>query len=140
MPLTASVLYLDPMKPRGTPQSIPMDRIGNALQLSITAPVSVGHDLELFYDRSLQSQEIAQNGLPARRASSSFRDTDVRTVSVIVSALADQVPEAWMSSSQIMPIAYNPAPFPRILRAAAFLSRLNPTSLHRHAKPANCVG
>jgi hypothetical protein len=113
-PLTASV-YISTDQSAWNAQAIPMDRV-DALHYSITRRYPSGTIFNYLYDRgSLQSEEIAQNGLSRPPRKFVVPDADVRTVSDTVSAWQDQVPGSInQQQPQIMPTPYNPAPFPNL--------------------------
>ena len=113
-PLTASV-YISTDQSGWNAQAIPMDRV-DALHYSITRRYPSGTIFNYLYDRgSLQSEEIAQNGLSRPPRKFVVPDADVRTVSDTVSAWQDQVPGSInQQQPQIMPTPYNPAPFPNL--------------------------
>ena len=113
-PLTDSV-YLTTDASGWVANAMKMDRI-DALHYSITRRYPSGTIFHYLYDRgSLQSEEIAQNGLSRAPRNFVVPDADVRTVSDTVSAWQDQVPGSInQQQPQIMPTPYNPAPFPNL--------------------------
>ncbi|HLY03728.1 MAG TPA: hypothetical protein VKR56_14685 [Candidatus Cybelea sp.] len=113
-PLTSSV-YISTDQSAWNAQAIPMDRI-DALHYEITRRYPSGTIFNYLYDRgSLQSEEIAQNGLSRKPRKFVVPDADVRTVSDTVYAWQDQVPGSInQQQPQIMPTPYNPAPFPNL--------------------------
>ena len=96
-------------------QAVPMDRI-DALHYEITRRYNSGTVFRYLYDRgSLQSQEIAQNGLARTPRELVVTDADVRVIRDTVFAWQDQSPGAISQPQpQIMPTPYNPAPFPNL--------------------------
>lgn len=96
-------------------QAVPMDRV-DALHYEITRRYNSGTVFRYLYDRgSLQSQEIAQNGLARTPRQLVVTDADVRVIRDTVFAWQDQSPGAISQPQpQIMPTPYNPAPFPNL--------------------------
>ncbi|MGB6517279.1 MAG: hypothetical protein WBE79_02085 [Candidatus Cybelea sp.] len=113
-PFTASV-YITTDQSSWNAQAIPMDRI-DALHYRITRRINSGTIFRYLYDRgSLQSQEIAQNGLARAPRNLVVRDADVLTMHDTVTGWQDSAPGAVnQQQPQIMPTPYNPAPFPNL--------------------------
>jgi hypothetical protein len=113
-PLTSSV-YISTDQSAWSAQAIPMDRI-DALHYEITRRYPSGTIFHYLYDRgSLQSEEIAQNGLNRKPRNFIVPDADVRVVRDTVYGWQDQVPGSInQQQPQIMPTPYNPAPFPNL--------------------------
>jgi hypothetical protein len=113
-PLTSSV-YISTDQSAWSAQAIPMDRI-DALHYEITRRYPSGTIFHYLYDRgSLQSEEIAQNGLNRKPRDFIVPDADVRVVRDTVYGWQDQVPGSInQQQPQIMPTPYNPAPFPNL--------------------------
>jgi hypothetical protein len=113
-PFTASV-YITTDQSGWNAQAIPMDRI-DALHYRITRRINSGSIFRYLYDRgSLQSQEIAQNGLARAPRNLVVRDADVLTMHDTVTGWQDSAPGAVnQPQPQIMPTPYNPAPFPNL--------------------------
>ena len=113
-PFTASV-YITTDQSGWNAQAIPMDRI-DALHYRITRRINSGTIFRYLYDRgSLQSQEIAQNGLARSPRNLIVRDADVLTMHDTVTGWQDSAPGAVnQQQPQIMPTPYNPAPFPNL--------------------------
>jgi hypothetical protein len=113
-PFTASV-YITTDQSGWNAQAIPMDRI-DALHYRITRRINSGTIFRYLYDRgSLQSQEIAQNGLARAPRNLVVRDADVLTMHDTVTGWQDSAPGAVnQPQPQIMPTPYNPAPFPNL--------------------------
>ncbi|HVN70238.1 MAG TPA: hypothetical protein VMU38_11390 [Candidatus Binatia bacterium] len=113
-PFTSSV-YIATDASGWNAQAIPMDRV-DALHYQITRRFNSGTIFRYLYDRgSLQSQEIAQNGLARTPRNVVVTDADVRVVRDTVYAWQDAQPGALNQvQPQIMPTPYNPAPFPNL--------------------------
>jgi hypothetical protein len=113
-PFTASV-YITTDQSGWNAQAIPMDRI-DALHYRITRRINSGTIFRYLYDRgSLQSQEIAQNGLARAPRNLIVRDADVLTMHDTVTGWQDSAPGTVnQQQPQIMPTPYNPAPFPNL--------------------------
>ncbi len=113
-PLVSSV-YISTDQSAWSAQAIPMDRI-DALHYEITRRYPSGTIFHYLYDRgSLQSEEIAQNGLSRKPRNFIVPDADVRVVRDTVYGWQDQVPGSInQQQPQIMPTPYNPAPFPNL--------------------------
>jgi hypothetical protein len=113
-PFTASV-YISTDQAGWNAQAIPMDRV-DALHYAITRRFNSGTIFRYIYDRgSLQSQEIAQNGLARVPRNLAVTDADVRVIRDTVFAWQDSAPGAVNAPQpQIMPTPYNPAPFPNL--------------------------
>ncbi|MGC1380934.1 MAG: hypothetical protein WA814_07910 [Candidatus Baltobacteraceae bacterium] len=113
-PFTSSV-YIATDQSGWNAQAIPMDRV-DALHYQITRRFNSGTIFRYLYDRgSLQSQEIAQNGLARTPRSAVVTDADVRVIRDTVYAWQDSVPGGLNQvQPQIMPTPYNPAPFPNL--------------------------
>jgi hypothetical protein len=113
-PFTSSI-YIATDQSGWNAQAIPMDRI-DALHYQITRRFNSGTIFRYLYDRgSLQSQEIAQNGLARVPRNAVVTDADVRVVRDTVYAWQDAAPGGLNQvQPQIMPTPYNPAPFPNL--------------------------
>lgn len=113
-PFTSSV-YITTDQSGWNAQAVPMDRI-DALHYEITRRYNSGTVFRYLYDRgSLQSQEIAQNGLARQPRALVVTDADVRVIRDTVFAWQDEAPGAVSQPQpQIMPTPYNPAPFPNL--------------------------
>ncbi len=113
-PFTSSI-YIATDQSGWNAQAIPMDRV-DALHYQITRRFNSGTVFRYLYDRgSLQSQEIAQNGLARTPRSAVVTDADVRVVRDTVYAWQDAAPGGFNQvQPQIMPTPYNPAPFPNL--------------------------
>lgn len=113
-PFTSSI-YITTDQSGWNAQAVPMDRV-DALHYQITRRYNSGTVFRYLYDRgSLQSQEIAQNGLARPPRSLVVTDADVRVIRDTVFAWQDQSPGAVSQPQpQIMPTPYNPAPFPNL--------------------------
>ncbi len=96
-------------------QAIPMDRV-DALHYEITRRYNSGTIFRYIYDRgTLQSQEVAQNGLQRQSRQLIVTNADVRVIRDTVWAWQDAVPGGVQQiQPQIMPTPYNPAPFPNL--------------------------
>lgn len=110
-----SPIYITTDQSGWNAQAVPMDRI-DALHYEITRRYNSGTVFRYLYDRgSLQSQEIAQNGLARTPRELVVTDADVRVIRDTVFAWQDQSPGAISQPQpQIMPTPYNPAPFPNL--------------------------
>lgn len=113
-PFTSSI-YITTDQSGWNAQAIPMDRV-DALHYQITRRFASGTIFRYLYDRgSLQSQEVAQNGLNRPPRSFVVADADVLTRRDIVYAWSDSGPGSVnQPQPQIMPTPYNPAPFPNL--------------------------
>jgi hypothetical protein len=113
-PFTSSV-YISTDQSGWNAQAIPMDRV-DALHYEMTRRYPSGTIFRYLYDRgSLQSKEIAQNGLDRAPRDFVVPDADVRVIRDTVYAWNDQVPGGVNQvQPQIMPTPYNPAPFPNL--------------------------
>lgn len=113
-PFTSSI-YIATDTSGWNAQAIPMDRV-DALHYQITRRFNSGTIFHYLYDRgSLQSQEVAQNGLARPPRNLIVTDADVRVVRDTVFAWQDAAPGAVnQPQPQIMPTPYNPAPFPNL--------------------------
>jgi hypothetical protein len=113
-PFTSSI-YITTDQSGWNAQAIPMDRI-DALHYEITRRFNSGTIFRYLYDRgSLQSQEVAQNGLARPPRSFVVSDADVLTRRDTVYAWQDSGPGSVnQPQPQIMPTPYNPAPFPNM--------------------------
>jgi hypothetical protein len=113
-PFTSSI-YISTDQSGWNAQAIPMDRI-DALHYQITRRFNSGTIFRYLYDRgSLQSQEVAQNGLTRPPRSFVVADADVLTRRDTVYAWQDSGPGSVnQPQPQIMPTPYNPAPFPNL--------------------------
>jgi hypothetical protein len=113
-PLT-SAIYITTDQSGWNAQAIPMDRV-DALHYQITRRYNSGTIFRYLYDRgSLQSQEVAQNGLARAPRDLVVTDADVRVIRDTVFSWQDQSPGALSQPQpQIMPTPYNPAPFPNL--------------------------
>ena len=113
-PFTSSI-YIATDQSGWNAQAIPMDRV-DALHYQITRRFNSGTVFRYLYDRgSLQSQEIAQNGLARTPRSVVVTDADVRVIRDTVYAWQDAAPGGLNQvQPQIMPTPYNPAPFPNL--------------------------
>jgi hypothetical protein len=113
-PFTSSI-YISTDQSGWNAQAIPMDRV-DALHYQITRRFNSGTVFHYLYDRgSLQSQEVAQNGLSRPPRNLVVTDADVRVIRDTVYAWQDSAPGAVNAPQpQIMPTPYNPAPFPNL--------------------------
>jgi hypothetical protein len=113
-PFTASI-YIATDASGWNAQAIPMDRV-DALHYQITRRFNSGTTFRYLYDRgSLQTQEIAQNGLAHPPRNLIVTDADVRVIRDTVTGWQDSAPGAVnQPQPQIMPTPYNPAPFPNL--------------------------
>ncbi len=113
-PFTSSV-YISTDQSGWNAQAIPMDRV-DALHYQITRRFDSGTIFRYLYDRgSLQSQELAQNGLARTPRNLVVTNADVRVIRDTVYAWQDSAPGALSQPQpQIMPTPYNPAPFPNL--------------------------
>lgn len=113
-PWTASV-YITNDVSSWNAQAIPMDRV-DALHYQITRRYNSGTIFRYLYDRgTLQSQEVAQNGLQRTPRQLIVTNADVRVIRDTVYAWQDAVPGGVQQlQPQIMPTPYNPAPFPNL--------------------------
>ena len=134
-PLTSSV-YISTDQSAWNAQAIPMDRI-DALHYEITRRYPSGTIFHYLYDRgSLQSEEIAQNGLNRKPRDFIVPDADVRVVRDTVYGWQDEVPGSInQQQPQIMPTPYNPAPFPNLPPGKP--PEPPPQKPRRRAEPAN---
>lgn len=113
-PFTSSI-YIATDQSGWNAQAIPMDRI-DALHYQITRRFNSGTVFRYLYNRgSLQTQEIAQNGLARTPRELIVTDADVRVLRDTVFAWQDSAPGGLNQvQPQIMPTPYNPAPFPNL--------------------------
>lgn len=113
-PFTASV-YITTDVSGWSAQAIPMDRV-DALHYEITRRFNSGTIFRYLYDRgTLQSQEIAQNGLQRTPRQLVVTNADVRVMRDVVYGWQDSAPGGInQAQPQIMPTPYNPAPFPNL--------------------------
>lgn len=113
-PFTSSV-YISTDQSGWNAQAIPMDRV-DALHYQITRRFNSGTIFRYLYDRgSLQSEEIAQNGLARTPRELVVTDADVRVIRDTVYAWQDAAPgQVNQPQPQVMPTPYNPAPFPNL--------------------------
>jgi hypothetical protein len=113
-PFTSSV-YISTDQSGWNAQAIPMDRV-DALHYQITRRYNSGTIFRYLYDRgSMQSQEVAQNGLARTPRELVVTDADVRVIRDTVYAWQDSGPgQVNQPQPQIMPTPYNPAPFPNL--------------------------
>ena len=90
-----------------------MDRV-DALHYQITRRFNSGTIFHYLYDRgSLQTQEIAQNGLARAPRNFVVTDADVRVIRDTVYAWQDAAPGGLNQvQPQIMPTPYNPGAIP----------------------------
>jgi hypothetical protein len=96
------------------PQAIAMDRI-DALHFRVTRRINSGTIMHYLYTRgSLQNEERAENGLERKPRELIVGNADVRAVSDIVYAWADQTTNGLQVQPDVMPTPYNPAPFPNL--------------------------
>ena len=137
-PFTASV-YISTDQSGWNAQAIPMDRV-DALHYEITRRFNSGTQFRYLYDRgSLQSQEVAQNGLARTPRQLLVTDADVRVIRDTVTAWQDSSPGAVnQPQPQIMPTPCNPAPFPNL---PTCLPAPQPPSAHgKPPPPPGCPG
>lgn len=113
-PFTSSI-YIATDQSGWNAQAIPMDRV-DALHYQITRRFNSGTVFRYLYNRgSLQTQEIAQNGLARAPRELVVTDADVRVLRDTVYAWQDAAPGGLNQvQPQIMPTPYNPAPFPNL--------------------------
>ncbi|MBV9333933.1 MAG: hypothetical protein JO146_07980 [Candidatus Eremiobacteraeota bacterium] len=113
-PFTSSV-YITTDQSGWNAQAVPMDRV-DALHYQITRRYNSGTVFRYLYDRgSLQSQEVAQNGLARTPRELVVTDADVRVLRDTVYAWQDAAPgQVNAPQPQVMPTPYNPAPFPNL--------------------------
>ncbi|HEX3457741.1 MAG TPA: hypothetical protein VHR97_07270 [Candidatus Baltobacteraceae bacterium] len=113
-PFTSS-LYMATDQSGWNAQAIPMDRV-DALHYQITRRFNSGTIFRYLYNRgSLQTQEVAQNGLARTPRNFIVTDADVRVIRDTVYAWQDASPGGLNQvQPQIMPTPYNPAPFPNL--------------------------
>jgi len=113
-PFTSSI-YIATDASGWNAQAIPMDRI-DALHYQITRRFASGTVFRYLYDRgSLQTQEVAQNGLARTPRDVVVTDADVRVIRDTVFSWQDGAPgQLNQVQPQIMPTPYNPAPFPNL--------------------------
>ena len=113
-PFTANI-YMATDASGWNAQAIPMDRV-DALHYQITRRLNSGTIFHYLYDQgSMQSEEIAQNGLARVPRSVIVTDADVRVVRDTVFGWQNAVPGGGSQAQpQIMPTPYNPAPFPNL--------------------------
>jgi len=113
-PFTSSV-YISTDQSGWNAQAVPMDRV-DALHYEITRRYNSGTIFRYLYDRgSLQSQEVAQNGLARVPRELVVTDADVRVIRDTVYAWQDSGPgQVNQPQPQVMPTPYNPAPFPNL--------------------------
>lgn len=113
-PFTSSI-YIATDQSGWNAQAIPMDRV-DALHYQITRRFNSGTVFRYLYNRgSLQTQEIAQNGLARAPRALVVTDADVRVLRDTVYAWQDAAPGGLNQvQPQIMPTPYNPAPFPNL--------------------------
>lgn len=113
-PFTSSV-YISTDQSGWNAQAIPMDRV-DALHYEITRRYNSGTIFRYLYDRgSMQSQEVAQNGLARVPRELVVTDADVRVIRDTVYAWQDSGPgQVNQPQPQVMPTPYNPAPFPNL--------------------------
>jgi hypothetical protein len=113
-PFTSSI-YIATDQSGWNAQAIPMDRV-DALHYQITRRFASGTVFRYLYNRgSLQTQEIAQNGLARKPRELVVTDADVRVLRDTVYAWQDAAPGGLNQvQPQIMPTPYNPAPFPNL--------------------------
>jgi hypothetical protein len=113
-PLTSSV-YITTDNSGWNAQAIPMDRV-DALHYEITRRYNSGTIFRYLYDRgTLQSQEVAQNGLQRTPRLLVVTNADVRVIRDTVYNWQDSVSGGVnQAQPQIMPTPYNPAPFPNL--------------------------
>ena len=132
-PFTSSI-YIATDQSGWNAQAIPMDRV-DALHYQITRRFNSGTIFRYLYDRgSLQSQEIAQNGLARTPRNVVVTDADVRVIRDTVYAWQDAAPGGLNQvQPQIMPTPYNPAPFPNLPPGSA-----PPTGRQRPPPPPKC--
>ncbi len=133
-PFTSSI-YIATDQSGWNAQAIPMDRV-DALHYQITRRYNSGTIFRYVYDRgSLQSQEVAQNGLARTPRSVTVTNADVRVIRDVVYAWQDAAPGGVnQPQPQIMPTPYNPAPFPNMPNC---LPPPQPNG-QRPAPPPNC--
>jgi hypothetical protein len=113
-PFTSSI-YITTDESGWNAQAIPMDRV-DALHYQITRRFNSGTIFRYLYDRgTLQSQEVAQNGLQRTPRLLVVTNADVRVMHDTVYAWQDSVTGGvTQGQPQIMPTPYNPAPFPNL--------------------------
>lgn len=133
-PFTSSI-YIATDQSGWNAQAIPMDRV-DALHYQITRRFNSGTVFRYLYNRgSLQTQEIAQNGLARTPRELVVTDADVRVLRDTVFAWQDSAPGGLNQvQPQIMPTPYNPAPFPNLPNC---LPAPQPGG-QRPGPPANC--
>lgn len=112
-PFTASV-YITTDQSGWNAQAIPMTRI-DTLHYEITRRLAPGTVFRYLYDRgSLNSQEIAENGLQRNPRMVAITNADVRVVRDTVYAWLDQTAGGYNQTTNAIPTPYNPAPFPNL--------------------------
>lgn len=113
-PLTTN-MYMTTDQSGWNPQAIVMDRI-DALHFRIVQRINSGSVFRYLYDRgSLQSEEVAENGIQRTPRQIIVADSDVRAVNDTVYAWGDLIAGG---NQQLqpngLPTPYNPAPFPNL--------------------------
>jgi hypothetical protein len=113
-PFTSSI-YITTDNSGWNAQAVPMDRV-DGLHYEITRRYNSGTIFRYLYDRgTLQSQEVAQNGLQRTPRLLVVENADVLTMHDVVYAWQDSVGGGVQQAQpQIMPTPYNPAPFPNL--------------------------
>jgi hypothetical protein len=112
-PATASI-YMATDTSGWNAQAIQLDRV-DALHFRISRRIASGTVLHYFYTRgSLQSEEVAENGLSRAPRAMVLGDADVRAVNDVVYGWADATTYGQASQPDAIPTPYNPAPFPNL--------------------------
>jgi len=109
-----AILYISTDQSGWNPQAIHMDRV-DALHFQVLRKINSGTVLHYFYTRgSLQSEELAKNGLTVTPRRLTVNDADAQSVSDTVYGWADTTSGGQSAQPNALPTPYNPAPFPNL--------------------------
>jgi len=112
-PINAQV-YIATDQSDWNPQSILMDRV-DALHFQVIRRIASGTILHFLYTRgSLQTEEVAANGLAMKPRVLTINDSDTNSTNSVVAGWADSNQNGILSQPSIFPTPYNPAPFPNL--------------------------
>jgi len=112
-PITAQV-YIATDVSGWNPNAIEMDRI-DALHFVAIRRMASGTVLHYLYTRgSLQTEEVAANGLSVRPRELIVNDSDTNSTNSVVAAWKDANANNILMQPSVFPTPYNPAPFPNL--------------------------
>jgi len=112
-PLTDDI-YMTTDQSGWNPQAYKMDRV-DALHYRTVLRLNSGTMMRVLFDRgSMQSLQVAENGIQAKPMLLCIGDSDAQDWSPRVYKWADQISTGTLPVPQTMPTPYNPAPFPNL--------------------------